>query len=47
MRTILFLKNNKNLLLNRFTYIFLLTYTLNTPKINDLCMTKKAIIKGK
>ena len=43
----LFLKNNKNILLKRFTYIFLLTYTLNTSKINDLYMTKKSILKGK
>ena len=39
----LFLENNKNILLKRFTYIFLLTYILNTPKINDLYMTKKKI----
>ena len=32
----LFLENNKNLLLKKFTYIYLLKYTLNTPKINDL-----------
>jgi len=31
-----FLENNKNILLKKFTYIFLLKYTLNTPKINDL-----------
>ena len=43
----LFLKKNKNILLKRFTYIFLLTYTLNAPKINDLYMTKKSILKGK
>ena len=36
----LFLENNKNLLLKRFTYIFLFTYSLNAPKINDLYMTK-------
>ena len=36
----LFLENNKNLLLNRFSYIFILTYILNAPKINDLYMTK-------
>ena len=47
MRMILFLKNNKNILLKRFTYIFLLTYTLNAPKINDLYMTKKSILKEK
>ena len=39
--------NNKNLLLKRFTSIFLLTYTLNAPKINDLYMIKKSILKGK
>ena len=33
----------QNLLLKRFTYIFLLTYTLNSPKIND----KKSNIKRK
>ena len=38
----LFLENNKNLLLKRFTYMFLLTYNLNAPKINDLYMTKKS-----
>ena len=43
----LFLKNNKNLLQNIFTYIFLLTYTLNALKINDLYMTKKSIFKKK
>ena len=36
MHITLFLENNKNLLLKKFTYIFLLKYTLNTPKINDL-----------
>ena len=39
--------NNQNLLLKRFTSIFLLTYTLNAPKINDLYMIKKSILKGK
>ena len=39
--------NNKNLLLKRFTSIFLLTYTLNAPKINDLYMIKKSILKEK
>ena len=39
--------NNKNLLLKRFTSIFLLTYTLNAPKINDLYMIKKVNIKRK
>ena len=34
----LFLENNKNILLKRFNYIFLLTYTLNAPKINDLLL---------
>ena len=43
----LFLKNNKNLLQNINTYIFLLTYTLNALKINDLYMTKKSILKKK
>ena len=43
----LFLENNKNLLLKRFTYIFLFTYSLNAPKVNDLYMTKKSILKGK
>ena len=38
----LFLENNKNLLLNRFSYIFILTYILNAPKINDLYMTKQS-----
>ena len=47
MHMALFLENNKNLLLKRFTYIFLLAYTLNAPKINDLYMTKKSILKGK
>ena len=43
----LFFKNNKELLLKRFTYIFLLSYTLNAPKINDLYITKKSILKKK
>ena len=43
MSMTLFLENNKNLLLKRFTYIFLLTYTLNANKINE----KKSILKGK
>ena len=43
----LFFKNNKELLLKRFTYIFLLSYTLNAPKINDLYITKKSISKKK
>ena len=43
----LFLENNKNILLKRFTFIFLLTYILNTPKINDLYMKKKINIKRK
>ena len=43
----LFLENNKNLLLKRFTYIFLFTYSLNAPKVNDLYMTKNSILKGK
>ena len=47
MRMTLFLENNKNLLLKRFTYIFLLTYSLNAPNINDLYMTKNSILKGK
>ena len=47
MRITLILKNNKNILQNIFTYIFILTYTLNAPKINDLYMTKKAILKKK
>ena len=47
MRMILFLKNKKNILLKRFTYIFLLIYTLSAPKINDLYMTKKISIKRK
>ena len=47
MRITLILKNNKNILQNIFTYIFILTYTLNAPKINDLCMTKKVILKKK
>ena len=29
----LFMKNNKNIVLNKFTCIFLLTYTLNSPKL--------------
>ena len=40
----------KTFLLKRFTYIFLLTYILNAPKINDLYMTKKkkkSTLKGK
>ena len=45
MRITLILKNNKNILQNIFTYIFILTYTLNAPKINDLYMTKKVILK--
>ena len=36
MHMTLFLENNKNLLLKKFAYIFLLKYTSNTPKINDL-----------
>ena len=47
MRITLILKNNKNILQNIFTYIFILTYTLNAPKINDLYMTKKVILKKK
>ena len=55
----LFLENNKNILLKRFNYIFLLTYTLNAPKINDLLLIydkkvnialwkkKKSILRGK
>ena len=43
----LFFKNNKELLLKRFTYIFLLSYTLNAPKINDLYITKKSLLKKK
>ena len=31
----LFLENNNNLLMKRFTYIFILTYTLNASKINN------------
>ena len=45
MRITLILKNNKTILQNIFSYIFILTYTLNAPKINDLYMTKKAILK--
>ena len=45
MRVTLFLKKNKNILLKRFTYTFLLTYILNASKINDLYMTKKSILK--
>ena len=30
-----------------YLYIFLFTYTLNAPKINNLYMTKKSILKGK
>ena len=39
----------QNLLLKRFTYIFLLTYTLNASKINNLYsyMIKKSILKRK
>ena len=47
MQITLILKNNKNILQNIFTYIFILTYTLNAPKINDLYMTKKVILKKK
>ena len=47
MQITLILKNNKNILQNIFIYIFILTYTLNAPKINDLYMTKKAILKKK
>ena len=47
MRITLFWKNNKNILLKKFTSIFLFTYTLNAPKINNLYMTKKTILKGK
>ena len=36
-----------NLLPKKFTYIFLLTYTLNASKINYVYMTKKSILKGK
>ena len=45
MSMTLFLKKNKNILLKRFTYIFLLTYILNASKINDLYMTEKSILK--
>ena len=36
MRMTFFLENSKNILLKKFSYIYLLKYTLNTHKINDL-----------
>ena len=41
--TLFLKKKNINLLLKRFTYLFLLTYPLNAP--NDLYMTKKSMLR--
>ena len=40
-------KQQKSFAKEIYLYIFLFTYTLNAPKINNLYMTKKSILKGK